>query len=159
MAVRLVLRRAREEARARQRSDSFRRESIASAQMAHGSGARPAVAASPEAVRSVWRPGVVADAQPLRWRAEHRDAPWALPDKAMARRARRVRHRAREAAAALAAVDVGEAESHSPAPRMAHQSGRRNRIVVDIGVSSPDGSVIDLTSTGTVRVPGSDEEE
>jgi hypothetical protein len=42
---------------------------------------------------------------------------------------------------------------------MAHQSGRRNRIVVDIGGSSPDGFIIDLTSTDTVRVPGSDEEE
>jgi hypothetical protein len=57
------------------------------------------------------------------------------------------------------AADVGEAESHSPAPRMAHQSGRRNRIVVNVGGSSPDGSIIDLTSTGTVRVPSSDEEE
>jgi hypothetical protein len=77
----------------------------------------------------------------------------------MARRARRARERAREAAAALAAVDVGEAESHSPAPRMVHQSGRRNRVVVDVAGSSQDGSIIDLTSTGTVRVPGSDEEE
>ena len=77
----------------------------------------------------------------------------------MARRARRARHRARESAAALAALDVREADSHSPAPHMAHQSGHRNRIVVDVGGSSPDGSVIDLTSTGTVQVSGSDEEE
>ena len=48
MVVRLVLRRAREEARGRLRSDSIRRESIASAQMGHGSGARPAIAASPD---------------------------------------------------------------------------------------------------------------
>ena len=52
MAVRLALHRSRDEARARQRVDSFRWESIASAQMAHGSGARGVVAASPEAVRS-----------------------------------------------------------------------------------------------------------
>uniref|UniRef100_M8CGH2 Omega-6 fatty acid desaturase, endoplasmic reticulum isozyme 2 n=1 Tax=Aegilops tauschii TaxID=37682 RepID=M8CGH2_AEGTA len=51
MAVRLALHRAQEEARARMHSDSIRRESIASAQMAHGSGARSAIAASPEAVR------------------------------------------------------------------------------------------------------------
>jgi hypothetical protein len=42
---------------------------------------------------------------------------------------------------------------------MVHQSGRCNRVVVDVGCSSEDGSIIDLTSTGTVRVPGSDEEE
>ncbi|EMS53029.1 DNA polymerase epsilon catalytic subunit A [Triticum urartu] len=40
MAVRLALRRALEEARARLRSDCIRRESIVSTQMAHGSGAR-----------------------------------------------------------------------------------------------------------------------
>ena len=50
------------------------------------------------------------------------------------------------AAAALVAVDVDKVESHSPVPRMAHQSGRRNRIMVDVGGSSPDGSIIDLTS-------------
>jgi hypothetical protein len=60
---------------------------------------------------------------------------------------------------ALAAVDVGEAESHSPAPRMVHPWRRRNRVVVDVAGSSQDESIIDLTSTGTVRVPGSDEEE
>ena len=37
--------------------------------------------------------------------------------------------------------------------------GRRNRIVVDVGGSSPDGSIIDQTSTGTVRCLVSDEEE
>ena len=42
---------------------------------------------------------------------------------------------------------------------MVHQFGRSNHIVVDVGSSSPDGPVIDLISTGTVRVPGSDEEE
>ena len=61
---------------------------------------------------------------------------------------------AREAAAALSAVDVGEAESHSPAPHMAHQSGHRNRIVVNVG-----GSCSGLTSTDIVRVPVSDEDE
>ena len=34
---------------------------------------------------------------------------------------------------------------------MAHQSGRRNRIVVDVGSSSPDGSIIDLISTSTIH--------
>ena len=77
----------------------------------------------------------------------------------MARRARRAKQQAWEAAAALAVVDVGEAESHSPAPRMVHQSGRRNRIVVDVTGSSQDGSITDLTFTGTVWVTGSDEEE
>ena len=61
--------------------------------------------------------------------------------------------------AALAAVDVGMTESHSPVPRTVPQSGRRTRVVVDIIGSSQDGSIIDLTSTGTVKVPGSDEEE
>ena len=127
--------------------------------MAHGSGARSAVAASPEAVRSVWRPNTLADAHPLRWRAEHFVAPWASSDENMAWLASHARHRAREAAAGLAAVDVGEAESHSLAPRMAQQSGRHNRIVVDIDGSSQDGSILDMTSTGIVRVMGSDEEE
>ncbi|KAE8794328.1 Omega-6 fatty acid desaturase, endoplasmic reticulum isozyme 2 [Hordeum vulgare] len=36
--------------------------------------------------------------------------------------------------------------------------GRRNRVVVDVG-SSQDGSVIDLTSTDTVWVTGSDGDE
>ena len=60
MVIRMTLRRFREEARARQRSDSFRRESIASTQM------RCVVATLPEAVRSVWHLNAVADAQPLR---------------------------------------------------------------------------------------------
>ena len=90
--------------------------------MTHGSGARAAVAASPEAVRSVWRPNAVADAQPLRWRVEAMDAPWASSDANMARRAHNARQRAQEAAVALAMVDVGEAESHSSAPHMVHQS-------------------------------------
>ena len=159
MAVRLALRRAREEARGRLRSASICRESTASAQTRHGSGARPAVAGSREAVRSAWRPNALADAQPLRWRAEHQDTPWTSSDEAVARRAHRARHRAREAATTLAAMDVGEAKSHSPTPRMGHQSGRRNRIVVDVDGLSPDGSVIDLTSSGIVRVPGFDGEE
>ncbi|KAE8785761.1 Peptidyl-prolyl cis-trans isomerase CYP40 [Hordeum vulgare] len=76
----------------------------------------------------------------------------------MARRAHRARQRAWDVAEALAATDVGDAESHSPAPRMLHECGRRNRVMVDVG-SSQEGSVCDLTSTGTVRVTGSDEEE
>ena len=44
-------------------------------------------------------------------------------------------------------------------PRTVHQSERRNRIMVDVADSSQDGSIIDLTSTGTQRVPGSDEKE
>lgn len=56
--------------------------------------------------------------------------------------------------AALATTDVGEA-----APRMTHPSERRNHIVVDVGGSSSDGSIIDLTSTGTVRISVSGEEE
>jgi hypothetical protein len=42
---------------------------------------------------------------------------------------------------------------------MVHQFGRRNRVVVEVTDSSQDGSIIDLTSNGTVRVPGSDEKE
>ena len=50
----------------------------------------------------------------------------------MARRARRARHQAREALAALPA-DIGEAESHSPTPRMVHvRHRRRNCIVMDV---------------------------
>ena len=86
MVVRLALRRSREEARARQRSDSFRRESIASAQMAHGSNTRCVVAALPETVMSVWRSNEAADAQPLCWRRAS-GAPWVSSDKNMARRA------------------------------------------------------------------------
>ena len=53
MAVPFALRHTREEARGRLCSDYIRRESIVIAQMGHVSGARPAIAASPEAVRSV----------------------------------------------------------------------------------------------------------
>jgi hypothetical protein len=42
---------------------------------------------------------------------------------------------------------------------MVHQSGLRNRVVVDIAGSSQDGSIIYLTSIGTAKVPDSDEEE
>ncbi|XBI70774.1 hypothetical protein VPH35_065177 [Triticum aestivum] len=145
MAVRLALRRFLEEAHAWQRSDFFRQEFIASAQMTHGSGTRAAVAASPEAMRSVRRSNAVVDMKPLRWRAEAMDALWASSDANMACRARRVWQRGRDATATLAAVDVGEAESHSPVPRTVHQSGRRNRVMVDVANSSQ----IDLTSTGT----------
>ena len=54
----------------------------------------------------------------------------------MARYARRVRQRARETAIALETVDVGEAEPHSPMPHMVQQSGRHNRIIVDVDGSS-----------------------
>ena len=64
MDIRLALRRAWEEARTRLRSDYIRRESIASAQMMHGSGARPTVAASLEAVRSVCRPNAAFSGAP-----------------------------------------------------------------------------------------------
>ncbi|KAE8788970.1 hypothetical protein D1007_36830 [Hordeum vulgare] len=92
--------------------------------------------------------------QPLCWRAE--DTPWAFTDANMARRARRASQRAREANEALAAVDVAEAEYL--APHMLHGSGHHNRIVVDV-ISSHEGSIIDLTSIGTVRVTSSDEDE
>ena len=42
---------------------------------------------------------------------------------------------------------------------MVHQSGQRNRVVVDVADSSQNGSIIDLTSTGNVRVSDFDEEE
>ncbi|KAE8805437.1 Peptidyl-prolyl cis-trans isomerase CYP40 [Hordeum vulgare] len=76
----------------------------------------------------------------------------------MAQCACRARQRAWEAAKALAAVDVGDMGSHSLAPRIMHGCGHHNCAVVNI-VSSQEGSVIDLTSTSTVRVMGSDEEE
>ncbi|KAE8804394.1 Alpha-glucosidase yihQ [Hordeum vulgare] len=98
------------------------------------------IVASPEAVRSVWCTNVVANTQPLRGRAK--DTTWASSDTNMARRARRVRQRTHEAAAALAAVDVGEAESHSVASRIMRRHGRCNRVVVDID-SFQEGSVND----------------
>ena len=90
MAVRLELCHAREEARVQLRSDSIRRESIMSTKMAHGPSSRPAVAASPEAVHSVWCLNALADAQPLRWRYDIKDAP--SSDEAIARHARRASH-------------------------------------------------------------------
>ncbi|EMS59429.1 putative methyltransferase PMT17 [Triticum urartu] len=69
------------------------------------------------------------------------------------------KERTREAAATLAAVDVGEAELHSLVPRMVHEFGRRNCVMLHVAGSSQDGSIIDLTSTGTIQVPGSDDEE
>ncbi|KAE8820882.1 Peptidyl-prolyl cis-trans isomerase CYP40 [Hordeum vulgare] len=95
------------------------------------------------------------ETQPLRWRAEHEA--WPTSDIVMARRARRARQRSRDAAEALAATDVGEAESHSPTPRRVQHYARRNHVAMDIG-SFQEGFVIDLTSTGTVRDTGSDEE-
>ncbi|KAE8770569.1 Peptidyl-prolyl cis-trans isomerase CYP40 [Hordeum vulgare] len=76
----------------------------------------------------------------------------------MARHARWARQRARDAAEALTAADVGEAESHSPVPRMLHGCGRCNRVVVDVSPCQ-EGSVVDLTLTGTIRVTRSNEEE
>ena len=77
----------------------------------------------------------------------------------MVRRARSVRQRVQEVAAALAAMDVGEAESNSPTPCMVHQSLRRNRVMAHVTGSFEDGIIIDLTFTGIIKVPGSDEEE
>ncbi|KAE8774929.1 Peptidyl-prolyl cis-trans isomerase CYP40 [Hordeum vulgare] len=76
----------------------------------------------------------------------------------MTKLARRARQQAQEAAETQAMVEVGEVESHSPTPSIMQGCGRRNRVVVDI-VSFQEGSVIDLTSTGTVRVTESDEEK
>ncbi|XP_040244408.1 uncharacterized protein [Aegilops tauschii subsp. strangulata] len=58
MVVRVALRRSREEYD-RQRADSIQPESIASAEVAHGSGASRVTIASPEAVQSIWRPNTV----------------------------------------------------------------------------------------------------
>ncbi|KAE8792519.1 ATP-dependent DNA helicase Q4 [Hordeum vulgare] len=110
MAVRLALRCFREATARRHRSDLQRRESIAFAQPVLGSG----VAASPEAVRSVWRPNPMSEVQPLRWPAEQEA--WSSSDDVMAWRARGARQQARDVVKALATVDVGDAESHSPAP-------------------------------------------
>ncbi|KAE8777990.1 ATP-dependent DNA helicase Q4 [Hordeum vulgare] len=111
MVVRLPLCCSQEAAARRQCVDSQCRESIASAQPVHGSG----VVASPEVVRSVWRANTVAEARPLRWRAEHEA--WPTSDEVMARHARVAKQRSRDATEALAMTDVGEAESHSLAPR------------------------------------------
>ncbi|KAE8783027.1 atp-dependent dna helicase q4 [Hordeum vulgare] len=152
MFVRLALRRSPKANARRQRSNSQPRESIASAQPVLGSG----VAASSEAVQSVWCPNAVAEAQSLHWRAEHEA--WPTSDDVMAWRACRARQRSHDDGEALAVADVGEAESHSLAPRRVQQRARRTHVVVDFS-SSQKGSVIDLTSTGIVRVTGSDEEE
>ncbi|KAE8794255.1 Peptidyl-prolyl cis-trans isomerase CYP40 [Hordeum vulgare] len=80
-----------------------------------------------------------------------RNAPWASSDENMARRAHRARQRAREAVQTFAAVDVGEAESHSPVPHMLNHFRRRKRVMVDAG-SSEKGSGIDLTSNDTIWV-------
>ncbi|XP_048575114.1 uncharacterized protein LOC125556419 [Triticum urartu] len=64
MAVRVGLRRSREEY-AGQRADSIQLESIAFAEVAHGSGARRVAVASPEAVQSIWRPNTVPKATPI----------------------------------------------------------------------------------------------
>ena len=104
MAVRLALRRSQEDAARWQRSDSFRMECIAFAHMAHGSGARCAAAASPEAVWSVWRSNAPADAQPLRWCAKEDVNAWASSDENMAASA--------GGGGSLAAADVGEADTN-----------------------------------------------
>ncbi|KAE8794112.1 putative methyltransferase PMT17 [Hordeum vulgare] len=151
MIVQLALRRSREEDALRQHSDLQHRRSIASAQTVPGSGSTASRGRCGLCgVRTSWR------TQSLCGCAEN--APWASSDANIARHACCARQRAREAAEALTTVDVGEAESHSPAPRIMHGCGRRNRFVVGIA-SSLKGSAIDLMSTGTVRVMGSDEEE
>ncbi|KAE8771259.1 methyltransferase pmt17 [Hordeum vulgare] len=152
MVVRLALRSSREAAALLQHSDSQHRDPLRQ----HSWVPRSGVVATLEAVRFVWSPNIVADVQPLCWCAE--DAPWASSDANMVWCACRASQRAREATEALMAVDIGEVELHSREPRIMHGCGRRNRIVVDI-LSSVEGSVIDLTSTGTVRVTASDEEE
>ncbi|KAE8774570.1 putative methyltransferase PMT17 [Hordeum vulgare] len=96
------------------------------------------------------------EAQPFRWRVEHQA--WPTSDDVMARCAHRARKWSRDATEDLVAADVRETKSRSLAPRRVQHCGRRNRVVMDVG-SSEEGSVIDLTSTGTVRVTGSDEEE
>uniref|UniRef100_M8D0S1 Alpha-glucosidase yihQ n=1 Tax=Aegilops tauschii TaxID=37682 RepID=M8D0S1_AEGTA len=75
-------------------------------------------AASPEVAWPVWRSNASADAQPLRWRAKAEVNAWASADTNMAWCARHARQRERETVEALAAVNVGETESHSPVPRM-----------------------------------------
>ncbi|KAE8792478.1 Peptidyl-prolyl cis-trans isomerase CYP40 [Hordeum vulgare] len=114
------------------------------------------VAASLEAVLSAWRLKAVVETQPLRLRSEHEA--WPSSDDVMARRARRARQRARDAAEALAMVDVGGAESPSSVARRMHQCRRHTRVVMDVG-SFQKGFIIDLTPAGTVRVTGSNEEE
>ncbi|KAE8768751.1 Alpha-glucosidase yihQ [Hordeum vulgare] len=151
MAVQVALLRAKGVASQWQRLDSQCRKSITLAQLVLVSG----VAASPKTVRSVWRPNVVLEAQPLRWSAEHESC---SSDDTMVQRACHARQRAREAAEALPTVDVGEGEPHSPTTIRVHGCGHRNRVVVNV-FSFQGGSVIDLMSTGTVRVTGSDVKE
>ena len=61
--------------------------------------------------------------------------------------------------AARLVFELGGVESHSLSSRIADQYGCRNCVVVDVVGPSQDGSIIDLTSTGTQCVQGSDEEE
>ena len=56
-------------------------------------------------------------------------------DANMAQRACLTRQRAREMSTTLAVLNVGEAESHCPAPCMVHQFGRHNRVVVGVAGS------------------------
>ncbi|KAE8812280.1 Omega-6 fatty acid desaturase, endoplasmic reticulum isozyme 2 [Hordeum vulgare] len=130
MDVGLALRRSREAAALRKHSDSQRQKSIASAQLMPGSG----IAVSQEAARSIWRPSVVADVQPLRWRTK--EAHCASSDANMARRW------------------TLERRSHTI---RRPECGRRNCIVVDI-ISFHEGSVSVLTSTDIVQITGSDKE-
>lgn len=107
-------------------------------------------------MRSVWRPNSVADVHALRWRAESGHY---TSDENIVWHAHRLRQRAREAVASLSA-NVGEAESHSPAPRVVPGNPcRRNRVMVDVAGSDHDGSIIDLTCTCDVQGMCSDEEE
>ncbi|KAF7066589.1 hypothetical protein CFC21_072543 [Triticum aestivum] len=64
MTVHVALRRAREEY-AGQRSDFIHPKSIASAEVAHGSGGRRVAVALPEAVQFIWRPNTVPKATPI----------------------------------------------------------------------------------------------
>ena len=119
--------------------------------MACGSGAWRIFAALPKALPSVWRPNVVADTQPLHWRADD-EAIRGPSVETMARHARCARQRVQEAAAALAA-DVGKADTHSPAPQlMACNPAQHSCVVVDVSASPEhDGSTVDLTSTNALK--------
>ncbi|KAE8796845.1 Peptidyl-prolyl cis-trans isomerase CYP40 [Hordeum vulgare] len=83
--------------------------------------------------------------------------PWVSSDANMARRARHGRQRAWKATEALAAMAVGETYSRSHVPCVMQGCGRNNCVVVDI-ISFQEGSVIDVTSIGTVQATSCDEE-
>ncbi|KAE8812773.1 ATP-dependent DNA helicase Q4 [Hordeum vulgare] len=148
MATRLVLRRSREVAARRQRSDSQRRKSIAFVQPVVGSG----VAASQEAVRSIWRLNIVAEAQPLCWHIEHEA--WPTSDDVMARRAYQARERARDARRPSRRRSL-ERESHT----LWRPIGCTIAVDATTSCWTSSPSRKDSSSTGTVLVTGSEQEE